>query len=125
VSLLHLRTPTEGNDQVTKDTLNMTDRITCFLCTMYHRKGITISKAQEILGEGADADHLIGYMLGKKQVMKSIGVTPEKYEFTGDGLMEFYRYMMEQAKGEGRTFGMEDEEKLYAYVLRESRKQAA
>lgn len=99
------------------------ERIMKFLATIYLNKKITISEAQSILGDSANADSLIKGMLEKKTLMKSTikstNSEPDSYEYTFKGLSDYFSMFMEKAiekYGQNVT-----EPRLYEIVLRESR----
>lgn len=89
-------------------------RIHKLCCTIYHRKGVNIAKAQEIMGDYADADGILNHLLELKDAMVHDG----KYEFTFQGLVRFFSQIKEDAEQEGII--LDNEVKLASYTIRQA-----
>ena len=97
----------------------MRRRIHIFFCTMYHKKGITISRAQEIFGDFTEADDVIRMLLDRKSIFSSPLSEDNLYEFTFNGTKEFFEVLFRMY--EEREGHKPNEEELLKFVMTESK----
>jgi hypothetical protein len=101
-----------------EEQFELSSRIRELIRVTYKADGITISKAQEILGGYADADHLIQKMWDDKILFQSAMREDEaKYEFTFEGLQQVFKVAIPEARDH---YGVEDvnEDQLLTFVTR-------